>query len=60
MFAVGRAISALIDPQPENLGIVAQGVSWGAMLLILGSVMGAVAGAFSSRALNSALGGSDI
>ena len=54
------AVSALFNPPWENLGAVAQAATWGAMLLILGSVMGAVAGAFSARALNSSLGHRDI
>ncbi len=43
----------LMDQPPK--GLVSQAVSWGLMLLTLGSVTGAVAGAISARALNSSL-----
>ena len=43
----------LIDRLPA--GVAAQAVPWGLMLLTLGSVTGAVAGAISARALSSSL-----
>lgn len=47
----------LVDPESLS-GVVARAVAWGAMLLILGLVTGAVAGAISARALNSSLAAS--
>jgi hypothetical protein len=48
----------LIDPASLPTSPVAQAAAWGAMLLILGSVTGAVAGAISARPLSSSLAGS--
>jgi hypothetical protein len=48
----------LIDPTSPPPSVVAQAVAWGAMLLILGSVTGAVAGSISARTLNSSLAAS--
>jgi hypothetical protein len=47
------ALQGLIDQMPRT--VLAQAGSWGGMLLTLGLVMGAVAGAFSARALNASL-----
>ena len=47
------AVQGLGDRPPT--GVVARGVAWSAMLLTLGSITGAVAGAISARALSSSL-----
>jgi hypothetical protein len=61
---VGAAVAAIIGlegvvslvvPTFEPTSVVAQAVAWGTMLLILGSITGAVAGSMSARALSSAL-----
>jgi hypothetical protein len=58
IIGVQMAVTALLDPPWDNLTVIAQAVAWGLMLLILGSVMGAVAGAFSARALSYSLSSS--
>jgi hypothetical protein len=60
---VGVAVAAVIGLEMATqglidrtlTGVVAQTVSWGGMLLTLGLVTGAVAGAISARALNASL-----
>lgn len=47
-----------IDPGSPPSSVAAQAVAWGAMLLILGSVTGAVAGSITARPLDSSLAAS--